>query len=151
MMRIGEIGHSDHAVKAADVKQSSNKRNFLLILRSSKMHGKGNHPHTISIPQVVDVDEENDPYLAIKDYMEVRPKDAQEFFVLRDGSPLKLPLIRRIFKKLLTIAHFDVEIFDFHSFRVGRASDLLASSIPFEIIKKWGNWKSDSIWKYFKF
>lgn len=152
MFRIGEIGESPHALKSADVKKSLNKEKFLMVLRSSKTHGKGDHPHTVSIPQVVDVQEDEnifDPFVAIQDYMSRKPQSTQ-FFVHSDGSPLKTHQIRKAFKKTLKCAHFDPEIFDFHSYRVGRASDLLSSSVPFEIVKKWGNWKSDSIWKYFK-
>lgn len=153
MFRIGELGHSEHVLKAADVKASANKTKFLLILRSSKTHGKGDHPHTVNVPQVVDVNFTNDmfnPYSALRDFQAIRPK-ADNFFVLQDGTPLKVTQIRRIFQKTLKQANFDSEIFDFHSFRVGRATELLANSVPFEIVKKWGNWKSDSIWKYFKF
>lgn len=153
MFRIGELGDSPHALQACDVKVSTNKTKFLLILRSSKTHGKGDHPHTVNIPQLVDVNFDNDlfnPYLALLDFQNIRPK-ADNFFIHQDGSPLQVTHIRTMFKKVLKQANFDTEIFDFHSYRVGRATELLANSVPFEIVKKWGNWKSDSIWKYFKF
>lgn len=152
MFRIGELGDSPHALKVADVKESRNKAKFLLILRSSKTHGKGDHPHTVNIPQVVDINfSENlfDPYVALADFQARRPQ-ACNFFVFADGSPVKVEQIRAMFKRVLKLANFDPEIFDFHSYRVGRATELLANSVPFEIVKKWGNWKSDSIWKYFK-
>lgn len=153
MFRIGELGSSPHSLKATDVKEASNKSKFLLILRSSKTHGKGDHPHTVNVPQVVDINPDNrlfNPHAALADFQNSRPQ-AVNFFVYQDGTPVTPEQIRKTFKKVLRLANFDTEIFDFHSFRVGRASELLANAVPFEIVKKWGNWKSDSIWKYFKF
>lgn len=156
MFRIGEIAQGPHTMKFCDVKQSSNKNKYLVILRSSKTHGKGDFPHTVNIPQVVDVEEENmlfDPFQALNDYKLRRPRtdDQQNFFVFRDGTPLKCNTLRRMLYRILAAANYNKEIFDFHSWRVGRASDLLRSGIPFHLVKKWGNWKSDSILKYFKF
>lgn len=121
MFRIGEIADSEHSLKAADVKQAENKNKFLLILRSSKTHGKGDHPHTVAIPQVVDIPEEDlmfDPSQALREYEALKPK-SNNFFVFQDGSPLKIQQLRRVFYKILKLANFDVDIFDFHSFRVG--------------------------------
>lgn len=155
MFRIGEIAQGPHSVTASDVKPSTNKNKFLLILRSSKTHGKGDHPHTVNIPQVVDVEEDrtiNDPYQALNDYRVRRPVGGSDnFFLLQDGTPVKTYQVRAMLKRVIVKANYDPEILDFHSFRVGRASDLLNSSVPFHIVKKWGNWKSNSILRYFKF
>lgn len=156
MFRIGEIAQGPHSIKQQDVKQSSNKTKYLIVLRSSKTHGKADFPHTVNIPQVVDVEETNplfDPYIALNEYRARRPttEQAMNFFVFQDGTPLKCSTLRRMLYRILKAANFSSEIFDFHSWRVGRASDLLHSGVPFHLVKKWGNWKSDSILKYFKF
>lgn len=153
MFRIGELADSPHSLKSEDVKMSSNKNKFLLILRSSKTHSKGDFPHTVSVPQVVDVEEDDDlynPFKAIRDYRLRRPA-GHNFFLFQDGTPIKTYQLRKVFNQAIAKANLDREILDFHSFRVGRASDLLASAVPFHLVKKWGNWKSNSILKYFKF
>lgn len=96
MFCIGELGDSLHALQAKDVKPAANKSKFLLILRSSKTHGLGDHPHTVNIPQVVNTPPQDnifDPYIALQEYSEIRPI-ADNFFVLADGSPLKVAQIR---------------------------------------------------------
>ena len=44
LMRIGELTQSEHTVKAKDVHIGSNKNKILLVLYSSKMHGKESPP-----------------------------------------------------------------------------------------------------------
>lgn len=156
MFRIGEIAQGPHSLKMENVKKSTNKYKYLMILRSSKTHGEGDFPHTVSVPQVVDVEETEqlyDPVQAIDDYKALRPQTSPKanFFVLQDGSPIKCYALRRVLKTILSLSNYSQEIFDFHSWRVGRASDLLHSAVPFHLVKKWGNWKSNSILKYFKF
>lgn len=156
MFRISEITDSNHVLKTQDVKESINKRKFLCVLRSSKTHKKSDFPHTVHIPQVVDVEESNqanDPYEALRDYKRIRHQNgSSNFFVFREGTPVKAHHFRTLLFKLLRMGNYDTEIFDCHSARVGRASDLLNSGVPFFLVKRWGNWKSDnSILKYFKF
>ena len=49
MMRIGEVTESPHVLKARNVHMATNKDKLLLILYSSKTHGKGQRPQKIRI------------------------------------------------------------------------------------------------------
>ena len=44
LFRIGELTQSAHVLRARDVHVAKNKKKFLFILRSSKMHGKDAMP-----------------------------------------------------------------------------------------------------------
>jgi hypothetical protein len=37
-----------------------------------------------------------------------------------------------------------------HSFRAGGATDLFTARVPYNIIKKFGRWKSDAAMKYYR-
>lgn len=154
-LRIGEITKSKHVINFKDVKLAKNKKSALLILRSSKTHGKGDCPKDIKIPQIVDLQEQNpkhDPFEILEQYKQVRPQgfEQQQFFVFQDGSEVKDFHFRKMFKHMLHITGFDKEVYDCHSLRIGRCHDLLNSGVPLEIVKKWGRWKNEStVMKYF--
>ena len=47
MMRVGEVTQSQHALRVANVHIPKNKQKLMLVLYSSKTHGKGNRPQKI--------------------------------------------------------------------------------------------------------
>ena len=49
LLRVGEITQSDHVVKAANLHMGSNKNKILIILYTSKTHGRESHPQEIKI------------------------------------------------------------------------------------------------------
>jgi hypothetical protein len=44
----------------------------------------------------------------------------------------------------------DSSLYSGHSFRAGGATDLFTSRVPYNIIKKFGRWKSDAALKYYR-
>lgn len=155
-MRIGELTASKHVIKMKDVKIALNKKSVMILLRSSKTHGAGHRPKEIKIPQVVDVEELNlnhSPFHLLSEYKAARPKTSpqKQFFVFKDGSPVKPHHFRALMKKCLKLAGYDVEVYDCHSWRIGCCHDLLSAGVPLSLVKKWGRWKDDnSVLKYFK-
>ena len=49
LFRVGELAHSNHSVKACDIHIGLNKNKVLLILRSSKTHGRNIEPQLIKV------------------------------------------------------------------------------------------------------
>ena len=49
LFRVGELTTRTHPVLARNVHIGSNKRKMLLLLQTSKTHGKGNKPQLIKI------------------------------------------------------------------------------------------------------
>lgn len=49
LLRVGELTHGDHVIKAKDVHLADNKQKFLLLLRTSKTHTKADYPQSITI------------------------------------------------------------------------------------------------------
>ena len=52
LMRIGELCHSNHALRAANLHLGENKEKILMVLYSSKTHGKESAPQKIKITSV---------------------------------------------------------------------------------------------------
>ena len=52
LFRIGELTLSKHTIKAANIPIGSNKNKILVVLHSSKMHGKESYPQKVKISSV---------------------------------------------------------------------------------------------------
>ena len=51
-------------------------------------------------------------------------------------------------KKSIKKLNLDCRLYNTHSFRIGRCSDLLKMGVPIEKIKLMGRWKSNAVFKY---
>ena len=96
VLRVGEMTTGAHPIAASDVLVSDhNRKQFLLT--SSKTHNKGNLLQSITIVSSSRSDSErllnkHCPYQMILNYANSRPKyrrNADPFFVFRDGTPVK--------------------------------------------------------------
>ena len=155
MLRIGEITESDHIVKAKDVNIGTNKKKILLILYTSKTNDESSRPQQIKISELDDLESNRFfcPFKLIRHYFPLRgpyKKETDQFFVFRDNSPVKAHHVRTVLRDLIKDIGLDPNLFDCHSFRVGRASQLFKLGISIEMIKKLGRWKSNAIYKYIK-
>ena len=161
LFRIGELTQSDHVVKAVDVQIGTNKKKILFILRSSKTHGKNNYPQKVKISSTdsgKDIVRSKSGtkyclYKLLRNYMAIRPilqNKHEQFFVFRDRSPVTPVNARKCLKELLWIAGYDHTVFFGHSFRTGRALDLLKYGLSVETIKDIGHWKSNAVFLYLR-
>ena len=159
LMRVGELTQSEHVVKAQDVCLATNKDKILLILYSSKTHSRADRPQRIRI--TANSSEKSGkysnrhfcPFELINRYFKVRPpfeSDEEPFFVFRNGTPVTPEVARNVLKSMLTNLGLNSDLYNMHSLRIGRASDLIKYNYPIEIIKIMGRWKSNVVYKYFR-
>ena len=165
LFRIGEIAMSNHAMQARDVNIGTNKDKILIYLYSSKTHGPESKPQKIKIAashspsQLIQTKRNQEfrhfcPFKLLLDYMLVRGDylhEEEPFFVLQGHIPLNHDLIRLTLAKAITKAGLDVKFYSFQALRSGRATDLFNWGVPVELIKMIGRWKSNAVYKYFKF
>ena len=155
LFRIGELKASPHTVKACDVQIGDNKNKVLFILRSSKTHNRGDPPQLIKIGSTASTFSSNEycPFNLLRNYLACQ-KEArsyeENFFVFRDRSPVHPRHFRKVLKTVLSLAGFDSRPFSGHSFRGGRALDLLELGLSVETIKKMGRWRSNAVYNYLK-
>ena len=173
LLRVGELTSSPHVIKVTNVHEANNKSQLLLVLYSSKTHGRDSLPQKIRIKgmaalEVEDpVTEENQlkmqvsskpktrfcPVYYTLQYIKLRPgyeHKEEPFFIFQDGSPLTAQRLRKVLRQTLTDLNLQSNLYDTHSFRIGRATDLMKDKTPFETIKHMGRWKSDAVLKYLR-
>ena len=154
LFRIGELVKGDHPVKACDVQVARNKAKMLFLLRSSKTHGKESRPQKIKIEKISTAKTGHFcPFELTSDYLAVRGDYHsldEQFFVFRGNVPVTATAVRKVLKKALENLNLINVAFDTHSFRAGRAVDLLKAGYTVEQIKIMGRWKSNAVYRYLK-
>ena len=158
MMRIGELAKGSHTVLAKDIHVSRERGRMLLLLHSSKTHGKGSKPQKIIIKAnfndtTVGKTRSICPFEVISFYLEARGNylSMQEpLFIFQDKSPVLPSHVRRILRSLLRKLNLNPKLYDTHSFRIGRATDLAKHGTDVEEIKRLGRWRSNAVYKYLK-
>ena len=144
LFRVSEltVTASNHAVKAKDIQIGYNKKKFMIILRSSKMHGAESQPQIVKISSKQGIQSNSTttrkqntteislpcPYLALREFATARvpfASDEDKFFVFRDGTSVSALNMRNCLKFTLKSAGFDNRLYSLHSIRSGRAGDLL--------------------------
>ena len=101
LLRVSEVTKGEHPVLARDVHIGTNKKKFLLILRTSKTHGLGTSPQMVKIPATnmskglkekpKNMTNLPCPYKLLNDYEQRRGKYASEsepFFIFADKTPV---------------------------------------------------------------
>ena len=120
LLRISEVagGKHQHPVKAADVHVGVNKKKFLLILRTSKTHGRNMKPQRVKISASADSSlnhhlmpttstrtvRNHCPYSLLREYSDYRGgfcNPEEPFFVFADKSPVQPNHLRSCLKQLL--------------------------------------------------
>ena len=156
---MGEITQSDHVIKAVDVHQGMNMNQYLFVLRSSKTHSKRDRPQKVTIRAADRQDLPKKvhtffcPAKIIAEYIQLRPEievNEEQFLIFENGLPLKSSQFRNVLRELLAKLDLDPDIYDTHSFRIGRATDLLKFGMSVENIKKIGRWKSNTVFDYLR-
>ena len=163
LFRIGELTESPHVIRAVDVHEGRNGTRFLFLLRSSKTHSRSDRPKKIKI-WALDKDRTNGklnlsqkrifcPVKLLQEFTAIRKgysNDAEQFFVFSDGSPVRAYNVRQMLKKAIDMLDLDSDLYNTHSFRIGRASDLLKLGLSVDNIKRQGRWKSNAVFEYLR-
>ena len=93
-------------------------------------------------------------FILINNYISTRGcelnSENEQFFVLSDGSPLMPVMARNLLKKLIANLGLDDRLYNFHSFRIGRSSDLIKFGYSVEKVKRICRWHSNAVYKYIR-
>ena len=173
LMRIGELTESIHTIKAKDVhrEKDGNLNKLLLVLYTSKTHGLDSIPQQIKIlgRNAIEIFQNSTTTSykshrhlighfcpvewAIK-YIRYRPPIRhvnEQFLIFNDGTNLQAQHLRQLLRNIITNSfQLDGCLYDTHSFRIGRATDLFRAKIPVDQIKNLGRWKSNAVYKYLR-
>ena len=137
---MGELTSGRHPVMVKDVKiaRRGTTKKIKFILRTSKTHGKHNHPQIVKITSTRKIEENSSnraahqfytsdspkycPYEILEAYMRIRPKyqdRTEPFFIFKDWSPVKPEDMRKTLKSMINRCQMDANLYNTHSFRGG--------------------------------
>ena len=162
LMRITELVHGDHTLKAKDIYVGQNKDKIMLTLYTSKTHSRAHYPQKIKITANEERREANIkkgnftffcPFEIVGTYFRLRGDYAhknEEFFIFRDRTVVSPSQVRSILRFGLKRLGLEASLYGTHSFRIGRCSDLMKAGVPLEEIKRRGRWKSNAVFRYMR-
>ena len=117
LLRIREVATGSHPILAKDVQIAVNKKKWLFILRTSKMHWKDSKPQMVRISSSSNNKKNSPsnsvhcPYETLKEYVKLRNPCVnvhEPFFVFSDNSAVAPHHIRMVLTTMLTEAGFPV-------------------------------------------
>ena len=153
LLRVGEITMGTHPILSADVHIAMNKKNFLFILRTSKTHWKDSKPQMVKLTSSSSMllgkfssnaellNRQNYcPFRILQEYLMVQgpaERGDEPFFILPGRIPVTPQHLQSVLTKLLESIGVNSQLYLVHSFRIGRASDMLHKlHFSVETIKK---------------
>ena len=74
----------------------------------------------------------------------------EEFFIFRDRSAVTPANAHNVLKTAISKIGLNPAVYDFHSYRIGRASELIKLGYTVEQVKRFGRWRSNAVYKYIK-
>ena len=157
MFRVGELAEGNHSIKACNVHVGNNKDKIMIVLYSSKTHGKESRPQKVKIagiPTTNNIKKFFCPCKAVTNFIKVRGEEYltenEQFFVFADRSPVQPQHVRKLLRNLLDNINLDSSLYDIHSFRSGRTSDLAKYGYSIDRIKSMGRWRSNAVYRYLR-
>ena len=161
LLHVGEATKGDHVIRAKDIYIADNKDKILLLLYSSKTHNRGSKPQEINIVANKDSYHLKSakkrffcPFAMASLYMRLRgpyKSDNDQFFIFRDNSPVCPHHVRYVLKLAIKNLNLDPSLYNFHSIRIGMATEMVRQGCPIEVVKRLGHWKSNTVYKYIKY
>ena len=162
LFRIGELCMTDtdnHTIKAHDIHIGTNKDKILVVLHSSKMHGRESRLQKVKIMSNRTVMSNKYhryfcPFTLVQRYRTIRGVEYdsvnEPLFIFSDGSPLKATAVRTVLKILLSALGLDASLYGVHSLRIGRASDLVKYGYSLNFVKMAERWRSSAVYRYLR-
>ena len=158
MLRIGEVASdSEHTIKAKNIHIGTNKNKILIVLYSSKTHGKESRPQKVKITANNRMRKKYHkffcPFNILRWYLRLRgpyERDDEPFFVFSDGTGILSRQIRELLRTILKLLNLEASLYNTHSMRGGRAVQLLRYGYSIERIRAAGRWRSSAVYRYLK-
>ena len=164
------MADSQHSMLAVNIHESKTYNRLLIVLYSSKTHGAESPPQKIKIlgnrtieitnctqTQKFSVKKQElgkfCPVEWTRRYIELRGaaiSDTEKFFILSDRSALNATFLRNLLREILSGFNLESTLYDTHSFRIGRATDLFKAGVHIDDIKQLGRWKSNAVYNYLR-
>ena len=77
-------------------------------------------------------------------------EEEEPFFIFKTGAPIADSNVRSVLKRSLTGLGLDPQMYGCHSWRIGKASDMLKQGQSLISIKQAGRWHSSAVFCYLR-
>jgi len=145
-LRIGEVAKSGHTQNTLTIRQVllGPSHQTLTIQFLKYKHSQGKTPsltfNALTEPYC--------PVALVRQYLTYRGMAQGPLFVHSDGTTVCREWFTRLLKVNLALAGLDTRVFNTHSFRIGRCTQLVLDKYPDSYIQKLGRWSSTAYRKY---
>ena len=150
-LRISEFAKtpgSKHTLLLSNVAFSyDGKREGMVLTLDSYKHSA--RPARLIVP--ASQSQEACPVRAVKVFLKVRSKNEGPLFIKEDGKPISRDLVATSLKRCVSRCGLDPELFNTHSFRAGRTTDLVDWGTSDAVIRESGRWGSNAFLNYVRF
>ena len=74
----------------------------------------------------------------------------EPLFIYRHKVQILPAQIHKVLKNAIVCLGIDASLYDFHSLRAGRTTELIKLGFSIEQVKRMGRWKSNAVYRYIK-
>ena len=149
-LRIGEISSSrgnKHTLQHDQIQLVNLKGSKCMRITFSSYK----HTHHPTTPLMVHPTHKLDcPIAAYTKYVKLRKTPHGSAFQDISGLPLTRTTILSVLQSCLAHSHLDSGMYNTHSFRIGKTTDLVHQGYSYPKIALIGRWKSNAFYKYIK-
>ena len=144
-LRASEVIQTDtpqHIINVSQIQLLADHRSYRLHLNSFKHSNPGGF--TIYVTSTTGQD---CPVTSLTKYLKQRGSQPGPLYTII-GSPLTRHQFTRKLNHCLTYLNLPHRVYNTHSFRIGRTTDMAASNVPHTTIQHIGRWKSNAYLRY---
>lgn len=150
-LRAGETVFSNHANHVLDISQvvfvHDNPARYNICFKTFK-HCPSLHSTNFVLRGAKQP--EFCPVKSLSEYLAVRPKVPGPVFVNKLGLPITRFDFAKTLKSSIQLAGLDPSLYNCHSLRIGRATQLAQDNVDHNLIKQTGRWRSSAYLRYIK-
>ena len=153
-LRIGEVtvriaADQSRVIQRNQIKISKSRDNLVsLELTMYEYKHSDLIPKTLVIPS--QVDSRFCPVKSLQEYLNIGNVILGPLFQFPDGAAVSRSFFTKSLRSILQFNHFNPDVYQTHSFRIGAASDTAARGVPMITIQHMGRWKSNALKNYIR-
>ena len=146
-LRVSEVAVCSDNKHSLDIQQVKELDGGFEIQFISYKHSADSKPKVLLQPQK---QTNYCPVVALREYIKVRGQSIGPLFKDAQNKPVTRHCLLKHLRSSLELAGFDPKLFNTHSFRSGRATQLAADNVNDKTIKETGRWKSSAYLQYIR-
>ena len=150
-LRIGELvksGEPKHMINTEGIKFLYNKTTLTGVRITLDSFKHSDDPVTFKINCAPG---NYCPVLTLLKFISLRGCKPGKIFLKSNGKWITRDFIASHVKTIVSSLGLNKALYNTHSFRIGRASDLAKKGVPDQVIKKIGRWESSAYTRYIRF